>query len=30
LPALAEAMSGLLAVTEYWQAPPLPVYPAFS
>jgi hypothetical protein len=30
LPALAEAMSGLLAVTEHWQAPPLPVYPAFS
>ena len=28
LPALAAAMAGLLAATEHWQAPRLPVYPA--
>jgi hypothetical protein len=30
LPALAEAMSGLLAGTSHWQVPPLPVYPALG
>jgi hypothetical protein len=28
LPALTEAMSGLLAATAHWQVPPLPLYPA--
>lgn len=29
LPALAELCRGLLAATEHWQAPELPLYPAF-
>ena len=29
MPALAQAMSGLLTATEHWQVPDLPVYPAF-
>jgi hypothetical protein len=28
MPALRELMSGLLAATEHWQAPGLPLYPA--
>jgi hypothetical protein len=29
-PALAEAMSGLLAATSHWPVPPLPLYPALA
>jgi hypothetical protein len=29
LPALAELTSSLLAASERWQAPDLPLYPAF-
>jgi hypothetical protein len=29
LPAMAELMNGLLAVTEHWGVAELPVYPAF-
>jgi hypothetical protein len=30
LPALAEAMAGLLAATEHWQVRSLPLYPALA